>query len=227
MRLAPCSLLFGALLIQTASGQTSSARLLSLGGAGTAAARAENSGFVNPALAQRARASDRIELTAPVVSVIAADESDLRRGVERLQDSIDALQSGLGGPDEATLRSNLAGDLTAIGGAEVFGDAGIGASFVLPRGPVSLGLTWRSFVDLRGVTSIDPADFTTINNTANPLDLDQLALGPKRLVRDLPGGGERWQVEVAGIDRVLVNGETIVEQGRLSGARPGHVLRMG
>ena len=59
------------------------------------------------------------------------------------------------------------------------------------------------------------------------LDLDRLALGPKRLVRDLPGGGERWQVEVAGIDRVLVNGQTIVEQGRLSGARPGHVLRMG
>ena len=174
MRLAPCSLLLGALLTQTASGQTSSARLLSLGGAGTAAARAQNSAFVNPALAQRARASDRIELTAPVVSIIAADESDLRRGIERLQDSIDALQSGIGGPDEAALRSNLAGDLTAIGGAEVFGDAGIGASFVLPRGPVSLGLTWRSFVDLRGVTSIDPADFTTISNTANPLDLDQL-----------------------------------------------------
>jgi len=175
MRLAPCGLLLAALLTQTASGQASSARLLSLGGAGTAAARAQNSAFVNPALAQRARGSDRIELTAPAVTVIAADESDLRRDIERLQDSIDALQSGLGGPNEAALRSSLAGDLTAIGGAEVFGDAGIGASFVLPRGPISLGVTWRSFVDLRGVTSIDPADFTTINNTANPLDLDQLS----------------------------------------------------
>ena len=135
MRLAPCSLLLGALLTQTASGQTSSARLLALGGAGTAAARAQNSAFVNPALAQRARASDRIELTAPVVSIIAADESDLRRGIERLQDSIDALQSGIGGPDEAALRSNLAGDLTAIGGAEVFGDAGLPVqrSFRVPR----------------------------------------------------------------------------------------------
>ena len=37
----------------------------------------------------------------------------------------------------------------------------------------------------------------------------------------------RRGVEVAGIERVLVNGQTIVEQGRLSGARPGHVLRMG
>ena len=161
MRLAPCSLLLGALLIQTASGQATGARLLSLGGAGTAAARAQNSAFVNPALAQRARASDRIELTAPVLTVIAADESDLRRDIERLQDSIDALQAGLGGPNEAALRSSLSGDLSAIDGAEVFGDAGIGASFVLPRGSVSLGLTWRSFVDLRGVTSIDPADFTT------------------------------------------------------------------
>ena len=46
---------------------------------------------------------------------------------------------------------------------------------MLPRGSVSLGLTWRSFVDLRGLTSIDPADLTTINSTVDPLDLDQLS----------------------------------------------------
>lgn len=59
------------------------------------------------------------------------------------------------------------------------------------------------------------------------LDLDALALGRKRLVRDLPGDGERWQVEVAGVERVMVNGETIVEEGRVLDARPGQVLRAG
>jgi N-acyl-D-aspartate/D-glutamate deacylase len=57
------------------------------------------------------------------------------------------------------------------------------------------------------------------------LDLDRLELGHKRLVQDLPGGGERWQVEVEGIERVLVNGETIVERGRIFETKPGHVIR--
>ncbi|MDG1048644.1 MAG: conjugal transfer protein TraF, partial [Planctomycetota bacterium] len=140
-----------------------------------ASARAQNSAFVNPALAQRARNSDRIEITAPVLTFVAADESNLRKGVEDLQASIDALQGGLGSANEAAQRNALASDLSALAGGELFADAGIGASFVLPRGSVSLGLTWRSFVDLRGLTSIDPADLTTINSTVDPLDLDQLS----------------------------------------------------
>lgn len=57
--------------------------------------------------------------------------------------------------------------------------------------------------------------------------LDALELGAKSLVCDLPGDGERWRTEVEGIDRVLVAGETIVEAGRLTDARPGRVLRGG
>src|SRR5438445_10650417 len=58
-------------------------------------------------------------------------------------------------------------------------------------------------------------------------DPARLALGRKELVRDLPGGEERWQVQPEGVVRVLVNGETLVEDGKLTGARPGHVLRIG
>jgi N-acyl-D-aspartate/D-glutamate deacylase len=58
-------------------------------------------------------------------------------------------------------------------------------------------------------------------------DPTRLALGRKQLVRDMPGGEERWQVLPEGVVRVLVNGEVIVEQGRLTGARPGRVLRIG
>ena len=168
MRLAPWALLVAALLHHNpVLGQATSARQQSLGGAGVASAKAQNSAFMNPALAQRARDSDRIEITAPVVTFVGADESNVRQGVENLQDSIEALQAGLGGPDEAMLRSEAAAGLTSLAGGEVFADAGIGASFVLPRGPISLGLTWRSFVDLRGLTSIDPADLATINTTVN------------------------------------------------------------
>ena len=58
-------------------------------------------------------------------------------------------------------------------------------------------------------------------------DPSRLALGKKQLVRDMPGGEERWQVLPEGVVRVLVNGETIVEDGRLTGTRAGRVLRVG
>lgn len=59
------------------------------------------------------------------------------------------------------------------------------------------------------------------------LDPQRLRLGTKRLVADLPGGEARWQVKPEGIERVLVNGETIVDRGALTDARPGRVLRVG
>src|SRR5881398_3367022 len=58
-------------------------------------------------------------------------------------------------------------------------------------------------------------------------DPARLGLGKKALVRDMPGGEERWQVRPEGVVRVIVNGETIVEDGELTGARPGRVLRVG
>jgi N-acyl-D-amino-acid deacylase len=58
-------------------------------------------------------------------------------------------------------------------------------------------------------------------------DPSRIGLGRKALVRDMPGGEERWQVGAEGIVRVLVNGEPIVEDGKLTGARPGRVLRIG
>jgi len=58
-------------------------------------------------------------------------------------------------------------------------------------------------------------------------DPARLALGKKQLVRDVPGGEERWQVLPEGIVRVMVNGETIVENGKLTGAKPGRTLHIG
>jgi N-acyl-D-aspartate/D-glutamate deacylase len=58
-------------------------------------------------------------------------------------------------------------------------------------------------------------------------DPTRIGLGKKGLVRDMPGGEERWQVGCEGVVRVLVNGETIVENGKLTGARRGRVLKIG
>jgi N-acyl-D-amino-acid deacylase len=58
-------------------------------------------------------------------------------------------------------------------------------------------------------------------------DPTRLRLGKKKLVNDMPGGEDRWQVRPEGVARVLVNGKTIVKDGELTGARPGGVLRIG
>ncbi|HVO27804.1 MAG TPA: amidohydrolase family protein [Candidatus Margulisiibacteriota bacterium] len=58
-------------------------------------------------------------------------------------------------------------------------------------------------------------------------DPARIGLGKKTLVRDMPGGEERWQVGCEGVVRVLVNGEVIVENNKLTGTRAGRILRVG
>jgi len=58
-------------------------------------------------------------------------------------------------------------------------------------------------------------------------DPARIRLGKKHLVADMPSGEARWQVRPEGIVRVMVNGEVIVENDQLTGARSGRVLRIG
>jgi N-acyl-D-amino-acid deacylase len=44
---------------------------------------------------------------------------------------------------------------------------------------------------------------------------------------DLPGGGRRIVMPASGIEHVIVNGQTLYDQGRLGDTLPGKVLRSG
>jgi N-acyl-D-aspartate/D-glutamate deacylase len=58
-------------------------------------------------------------------------------------------------------------------------------------------------------------------------DRDTVDADEVNLVNDLPGGTARLFAEAIGVQRVMVNGTTIVEGGKQTGALPGKVLRSG
>jgi N-acyl-D-aspartate/D-glutamate deacylase len=59
------------------------------------------------------------------------------------------------------------------------------------------------------------------------LDPEAVGTGPTYLRRDLPGGGGRLYAEATGIERVVVNGQPVVVDGRFTDQRAGRVLRSG
>jgi len=61
----------------------------------------------------------------------------------------------------------------------------------------------------------------------NVIDLENLSLEPPKLIADLPAGGKRLMQTADGYRATLVAGEVITENGALTGARPGRVVRSG
>jgi N-acyl-D-amino-acid deacylase len=69
-----------------------------------------------------------------------------------------------------------------------------------------------------------------IGMAADVLVIDRAALGAgdaPRYVRDFPADSGRFVVDAAGYQAVVVNGELLHEDGRWTGATPGHVMRGG
>jgi N-acyl-D-aspartate/D-glutamate deacylase len=57
------------------------------------------------------------------------------------------------------------------------------------------------------------------------IDRTRLRAGHARLARDFPAGTERYVVDAEGYAAVIVNGQVVLEDGKPTGALPGHVLR--
>jgi N-acyl-D-aspartate/D-glutamate deacylase len=57
------------------------------------------------------------------------------------------------------------------------------------------------------------------------IDRGRLRAGEARLARDFPADSERYVVDAEGYVAVVVNGQVLLENGRHTGALPGHVLR--
>ncbi|WP_199554673.1 N-acyl-D-amino-acid deacylase family protein [Sandaracinobacteroides hominis] len=59
----------------------------------------------------------------------------------------------------------------------------------------------------------------------NLIDLDELAVPPPQMVRDLPAGGGRLLQRPRGIEMTVCAGTVTFEQGEATGALPGRLLR--
>jgi len=59
----------------------------------------------------------------------------------------------------------------------------------------------------------------------NIIDHDKLRLGPPRMVKDLPAGGQRLLQPVSGYRATFVNGEQVVANDEVTKARPGRLVR--
>jgi N-acyl-D-aspartate/D-glutamate deacylase len=59
----------------------------------------------------------------------------------------------------------------------------------------------------------------------NVIDLDRLSLHPPQLIADLPAGGTRLMQRADGYVATIKRGEVIVDDGTLTGARPGRLQR--
>jgi N-acyl-D-aspartate/D-glutamate deacylase len=84
----------------------------------------------------------------------------------------------------------------------------------------------------------EPADFFGIKNrgrlsvgmAADIVVFDRNTVGSARrgeMRNDLPGGGRRIVMTAQGIEHVVVNGQTLYDEGKLGDTLPGQVLRSG
>lgn len=61
----------------------------------------------------------------------------------------------------------------------------------------------------------------------NIIDLDQLQMEPPHMEPDLPAGGQRLLQGARGYVATIVAGDVVMEDGRLTGAKPGRLYRAG
>lgn len=61
----------------------------------------------------------------------------------------------------------------------------------------------------------------------NIIDLDRLQMEPPHMEQDLPAGGQRLLQGARGYTATIVSGDVVMEDGKLTGAKPGRLYRAG
>jgi len=96
----------------------------------------------------------------------------------------------------------------------------------------------RSCIDLERAIQMltaDGADYLGLSDRGllkegmkadiNVIDYENLHLGVPKMVQDLPAGGQRLLQPVSGYKGVFVSGEMVIENDKLTTARPGELVR--
>ncbi|MCY2956219.1 MAG: conjugal transfer protein TraF [Planctomycetota bacterium] len=152
--------------VRSANAQYFEARNTAMGGTGTASSRYLAAGFANPALLTHCGPSDDYGFLLPTVGAAVVDQTDLIKDVKDFADQYDQLIAG-GSPQDI---QSLAANLQNLADRQLVGNMGAGLAFAMPAKGFAWSLHLNSYVNLRSVVQIDPADITALNNyTSGPL----------------------------------------------------------
>ena len=177
----PCralaALAFVATLSTPAPAQGSGARDRAMGGVGVASSHYSTAGFTNPALLSHYGKRDDVGVVMPFFQAIGEDQDQLLDALDEFQDTLTRMQDLLDAMDFAganALRPVLAAQLAGLDGRTAQTGLGAGLAVSLPSDGLALAVVARSYVDGQVFPVIDPADVTTINNSVDSGDFDNL-----------------------------------------------------
>ena len=190
-------------------------------------ARPENAALRGQSVAEVARAQGKDVLDAFLDLALAEDLQTV-------------FQTPLTNGDLDAVGQIVASPYTVLGqsdaGAHLDVDAGFGyctellATFVRARGALGLPEAIRKLTWMQAqIFAIPDRGLLAPGLAADLVLFDPATVAPREpeLAHDLPGGAARLVQHAEGIRLVVVNGEVVVEDGALTGARAGTLLRGG
>jgi N-acyl-D-aspartate/D-glutamate deacylase len=194
--------------------------------------------IIKPALAKNADLAGRS--VAELARATGRDVLDAFLDLALEEDLDTVFQTALTNGDPEAVAQIVASPYTVIGqsdaGAHLAIDAGFGyctgllGSFVREQRALTLEEGIRKLTGMQAqIFGIPDRGLLRPGMAADVVVFDPARVAPREpeLAHDLPGGAARLIQQADGIHLVLVNGEAVLEDGELTGARPGSVLRGG